>query len=405
MGRLHQRIGWLGLRQGLAGLLAMTAAASFPAGLAAEQAPSRTAEFANGFPTDANFFPIGVWLQQPRNAAAFRALGINTYVALWRAPSEADLAHLERHGLHVIAEQTPAVLSRRNAHVIRAWLHSDEPDNAQPDGRGGFGDCILPPEVVARYEAIRAADRTRPVFLNFGQAVANPTWFGRGSKCSMITPEAYYRPASRGADILSFDIYPAAEDRQGHVMGKLELVGRGVANLRKWAQPGQPVWAAIETTHINNPARRPLPHEVRSEVWMALIHGANGIHYFVHEWQPSFREDGVFRYPDTVREIARVNEQVRALAPILNSPSLADRVTVDTGADIATMVKRHGNATYVFAVNMRKAPANARLVLAGTAGPYAVVLGEDRLVKLEGGVIRDEFQDYGVRLYKIPDAS
>jgi hypothetical protein len=389
----------------LSALLAVAMPSVLPAAVVAEEAQPRPAGFVNGFPTDANFFPIGVWLQHPRNAAAFSAMGINTYVGLWRTPSEDQLEQLEQHGLHLIIEQTRSALELRNAHVIRAWLQADEPDNAQSNGKGGYGDCILPQEVVERYRGMRALDATRPVFLNFGQAVANPKWFGRGVKCSQITPEAYYRPASRGADILSFDIYPAAEERQAHVQGKLELVGKGVANLKQWSQPGQPVWAAIETTHINNPSRRPLPHEVRSEVWMALIHGSNGIFYFVHEWQPSFREDGVFRYPDTVREIARVNEQVRALAPVLNSPSLANRVTVDTGADIATMVKRHGNATYVFAVNMRKTPANARLVLADIVGPYAVVLGEDRLVKLEGGAIRDEFQDYGVRLYKIPDAN
>ena len=31
--------------------------------------------------------------------------------------------------------------------------------------------------------------------------------------------------------------------------------------------------------------------------------------------------------------------------------------------------------------------------------------GGAKMVKLEGGAIRDEFQDYGVRLYKIPDAN
>jgi hypothetical protein len=241
------------------------------------------------------------------------------------------------------------------------------------------------------------------VFLNFGQAVANSKWFGRGSKCSQIAPEAYYRPASRGADIVSFDIYPAAEERQAHVKGKLELVGKGVANLKQWSQPGQPVWAAIETTHINHPSRRPLPHEVRSEVWMALINGSNGIFYFVHEWQPSFREDAVFRYPDTVREITLVNEQIRQLAPVLNSSTPTNRVTVEAPVEIATLVKRHGEATYVFAVNMEKKPAKARLLISGLAGPSAVVLGEDRAVRLEDGAIRDEFGDYGVHLYKIPD--
>jgi hypothetical protein len=310
---------------------------------------------------------------------------------------------LERHGMHLIAAQSPQTLALGNVRVIKAWLQTDEPDNAQADGRGGWGDCIMPDAVVRRYDELRAVDPTRPVFLNFGQTVANPTWFGRGWKCTRIPPQSYYTASSAGADIVSFDIYPVAEERQRHVMGRLELVGRGVANLRSWSRVGQPVWNAIETTHIKNPARRPTPQEVRSEVWMSLIHGSSGIFYFVHEWQPSFREDGVFRYPDTVEEIARINAEIGQLAPVLNGETLAGRVQINAPVDIATLAKRHGGATYVFAVNMEKRPAKATLVLPGKSGTQATVLGEDRVVALRHGALEDDFAPYGVRLYRVPD--
>ncbi len=380
-------------------LIALAGAAPAPQ---AEQSLPGSRAFANGFPQDADFFPIGVWLQSPHNAAAFSAMGINTYVGLWRPPSEGQLAQLERHGIHLIVEQTTAARALPNAHVIRGWLHSDEPDNAQANSAGGYDDCILPEEVVRRYREIRSIDATRPVFLNFGQAVANPRWFGRGEKCSQIAPADYYRPASAGADIVSFDIYPAAEERQAYVKGRLELVGRGVANLKQWSGPGRPVWNAIEATHINNPTRRPLPPEVRSEVWMSLIHGSTGIFYFVHEWQPSFREDGIMRYPDVVQEVTRLNAQIKELAPVLNSPTPAIVVKVAAPVEIATMVKAHGGSTYLFAVNMQRESAKATLTLASPVGESALVLGEDRAVDVRGGAIEDTFAPYGVRLYKMP---
>jgi hypothetical protein len=376
--------------------------AGWPAMIAAEQLPPKPRQFANGFPTDPQFFPIGVWLQNPRNADLYKIIGINTFIGIWGTPTAEQLAQLDQHGLFLIVQPTPAALALPNAKVIRAWMQMDEPDNAQPDGRGSYGDCIMPDEVVRRYEAARALDATRPVFLNFGQAVANAKWIGRGSKCSQITPQSYYTAAGRGADIVAFDIYPAAEDRQRHVMGKLELVGRGVANLKRWSQPGQLVWAGIETTRINNPSRRPQPAEIRSEVWMALVHGSTGVYYFVHEWTPTFREDGVFRYPDNVEEITRINAQIKGLAPILNTPTLAGRARIEAPIEIAAMVKHHGDAYYVFAVNMEKMPAKVRLVLSEIPGDYAVVLGEDRIVKVEGAVIADEFPESRVRLYKIP---
>jgi hypothetical protein len=387
------------------GLLLVATLAGWPVTLSAEESPPRTRQFANGFPSDPSFFPIGVWLQNPAKAGVYRAMGINTFIGLWGTPTAEQLAQLDEHGLYLIVEQTTAVRSLPNAHVIRAWMQVDEPDNAQPDGRGGYGDCIMPDEVVRRYEGLKSFDPTRPIFLNFGQAVANAQWIGRGAKCSRIAPQSYYTASSRGADIVAFDIYPAAEDRQAHVKGKLELVGRGVANLKSWAPPGQPVWSAIETTHIYNPSRRPLPDEIRSQVWMALIHGSSGIFYFAHEWKPSFREDGVFRYPDVVEELTRINAQIKALAPALNSPTLPAPVTVEAPVEIATMVKRYGGAHYVFAVNMQKKAAKVRLTIAPLSASSAVVVGEDRLIEIRGAVIEDEFSEYGVRIYKVQENS
>jgi hypothetical protein len=396
------RVWYWGLSLAVLAVLAAGLATSSPQPVAVtlQDVPPHPREFPNGLPKDTGFVPIAVWLQQPDSAAAFSDIGINTFIGLWHPPTEAGLAQIEKHGLHLIVQQTPEAIALRHKQVIRGWLHVDEPDNAQPIG-GGYGDCIVPENVVRMYGEMRAVDPTRPVYLNFGQAVANPRWFGRGPRCSAIVPKDYYTPASRGADIVAFDIYPVVETRQAHVIGKLDLVGRGVANLKAWSPPGQPVWAAIETTHINNPSRRPLPHEVRSEVWMALIHGASGITYFVHEWKPSFREDGVFRYPDTVEEIRRINTQIRSLAPVLNSATVPMGVRVDAPVEIATMVKRYGTDTYVFAVNMERKTTRARLVLSNPAAGNALVLGEERTLNLNSGGIEDEFGAYAVHLYKI----
>jgi hypothetical protein len=43
-----------------------------------------------------------VWLQSPRNAARYKALGINLYVGLWRGPTEEQVAELKRLGMPVI---------------------------------------------------------------------------------------------------------------------------------------------------------------------------------------------------------------------------------------------------------------------------------------------------------------
>jgi len=357
--------------------------------------------FSNGLPTDPGFFPIAVWLQQPYNAGKFAAIGINTFGGLWRPPEPTGLAQLRSHGIYLILEQTAEALALKDNTTIRGWLQTDEPDNAQSDGQGGYGDCISPEEIVRRYDEMRSHDSTRPVYLGFGQAVANPKWIGRGTKCAAIAPEVYYKAASRGADIVAFDIYPIAETDQAHVMGRLDLVGRGVRNLKSWAPPGVPVWADIETTHIKNPYRRPTPEEIRSEVWMAIINGATGINYFVHEWEPSFNEDGVFQYPDVVAGLKKLNGQIRDLAPVLNSPTIEGAVKINSPGELAYMVKQDAATTYLFAVNMGEEPVSAKMAMAADSAPKAVVVGEDRAIDVEGGAFEDSFQRYQVHIYEL----
>ena len=385
----------------------MTAARALTVALvvALSAVPPAVAEaFANGFPAEPGVFPIGVWLQNTRHAGLYKAFGINTFVALWKGPTEVQLSQLAEHGLYAVAEQSPAAMALPHAGVIRAWMQIDEPDNAQRLAAGGYGDCVQPDELLRRYEALKTADPTRPVLMNCGQGVANPAWVGRGAVCSRMDHERYYSVASRAADIVSFDIYPAAEERQAHVQGRLDLVAVGVEKLRRWAAPDARVWAFIETTHIKSAERRPTAAEVRAEVWMAIVHGARGIVYFVHEWKPTFREDGMFRYPEVAAEVARTNALIAKLAPALNAGGPVEGVEAESAVRIATLARRHEGSVYIVAVNMERKAAVASLRVPGVSGE-GVAMGEERIAHVEGGRLSDHFEPYGVHVYRLPGSS
>jgi hypothetical protein len=105
-----------------------------------------------------------------------------------------------------------------------------------------------------------------------------------------------------------------------------------------------------------------------------------------------------------VVEIGRINHQIHDLAPILNRPSITDVKVESSNPDVPVeaIVKRHGDATYVFAVCMRGAKTTASFTVTGLGGgSRAKVLGEDRDAKVTDGVFRDTFQPWDVHLYEI----
>jgi hypothetical protein len=351
----------------------------------------------NGFPTDAGFFPIGVWLQSPVRAARYKAIGINTFVGLYQGPTEEQLAALAKYDMFTIADQNDVALNSVNGHIMKGWLHGDEPDNAQPIGFGRYGTCIPANEVVRQTRDMKARDPTRPVMINFGQGVASDFWQGRGP-CT--GDHDYYSIALQGADILSFDIYPIGSSIP-QVKGKLEYVARGVTNLVNRIDDMQSVWSAIETTALD-PTHPPLAAQVRAEVWMALIHGARGIFYFAHEFAPKFREDAIFAHRDIVEEVVRTNALIKLLAPVLNSPSVPQRVNVRSNAPIDIMVKLQEHSVYIFAVSMRNVLSRPEFKVAAVGDTQAQVIGEQRNIAITGGTFEDLFEGYDVHLYRIP---
>ena len=400
---------------------------------AAASHPSPYASWANGLPADPSFFPIAVWLQDPARAAEYRAIGVNLYVGLWRGPTEEQLATLGEHGMKVICHQNELGLQHRDNPTIVAWMHGDEPDNAQSMERfwkndaeaanqawpgtpsqtleqwGQWGPPIPPGAIIADYQQIRQRDPSRPVFLNLGQGVAWDGWHGRGIRTNH--PEDYPEYI-KGSDIVSYDIYPV-NSNHADVQNKLHLVPFGVERLRQWSDDEKIVWNVIECTQYGRGGRRPTPHEVKAQAWMSLVRGSRGLIYFVHEFEVKdsanqvirpFTEAGLLRDREMARAVGALNHRIHALAPVLNSPTIDKAVIVQTAnenAPVEAMVKQHGGATYVFAVGMRPETAQATFQLQGIGDATAEVLDEQRTLPVAGGTFADEFEPYGVHLYRI----
>jgi len=411
----------------------------------AAEMPGRTpyAQWKNGPPSDPNWFPIAVYLQSPKNASRYKEVGVNLYIGLWQGPTEEQLAELHKHDIKLICEQNEVGLKHLDDPMIVGWMQMDEPDNAQPMGRywqsteqikkawpnapaeglpqwhtrtmeewGQWGPCESPKTIVERCEDMKANDPTRPVYVGLGMGVCCDEWPGR-RRAGHPEDYALYM---RGADIAGFDVYPMATTFE-KARDRIWLVPYGVQRLVKWSRGRTIIWNSLECTAISRADRGPTPHQVRAEVWMSLIHGSTGIIYFAHVMESSrFSETGLLDNPQMAGEVKRTNEQVQRLAPVLNSPTIPDAVTVAAepsrvsqglahtlgGGPVAVMAKRHNGAAYVFAVNMEDWPVHTTFQLTGLNGKAAVeVIDEGRALDAQGGRFADAFGPHAVHLYRI----
>ena len=351
-------------------------------------------QWSHGPSADPSYFPIAVWLQEPRLAPKYKAAGFNVYVGLWRGPTEQQLAELKKDGMHVICEMNDVGRAHIDDPTIIGWMHGDEPDNAQPKRGGGYGPFVKPQVVQQWYEQKKQADPTRPIMLNLGQGVANDNWHGRGSGAKLDD----YIDFVKGGDIISFDVYPVA-----HISPDvLWYVPKGIDRLKKWSGGQKIIWNCIECA--NGDKGKATPSQVKAEVWMSLIHGTHGLIYFVHEFHPKFNEHALLDDPEMLAAISAINKQIHELAPVINSPAeelaSVNSSSADVPIDITARV--HEGSTYVFAVGMRNHPTKGEFTIRNLPGKaVAEVIGENRKIELTDGHFSDDFASYAVHLYKI----
>jgi len=365
--------------------------------------------WANSFPTDPSFFPIGIWaetLADPAFIGQYKALGVNTFTNLWNGPTTDVMDQLKTNGMYGIADTPDSSLTASfNAtygNKLAGRYYQDE-----GDGRDVCGDqptwlkvlCFTTPQgrtspvaLKNMADAIRAKDPTRPIFGQFTKPVALLDYLS----------ESEARAYVDGVDIVSFDWYPLTD---GYTPGQLWEQADAVQTTRRLSGYAKPVWPAIETSYVfPDTTYRPTPAEVSAEVWNAVIGGARGIQYFNHSFSPIAGTQRVLldpRYADIAAAVKTTNLRIAELAPVLNAPYADGLVTV-TGGSVNHMVKAFNGSYYVFVAGRSRAAQNVNLQFNGLADATATVLYENRTVPVAGGQLNDTLpNETTIHIYKI----
>jgi hypothetical protein len=379
-------------------------------------------------------FPIGVWLQDPLrerngtiNAINYKGIGINSFIGLWRWPSEVDkypgynppaARALRDAGMKVYAGSNQAAVDWNLAHpefasTFVGYLMGDEPDMNKVSGDATLAAASMPDAWRQAGNALRAADPTRAVYANFGKGFALDPWVGYhvGPGPTQAADFAkYIEPTT----FLSSDYYAVTDPYEQLNQHGIWGYGRAVDNTERNAG-GRAVWGFVECSApfpagkvANNIAGRMPPDLIMPAVWEMVVHGADGIIYFCHDFSNGgMVEDGCLADPGMPAAMKLANTSVQSYAGVLQTPDVTGTTTTTNGSvAVVTLMKKLGGSTYLFAMGDGNASyPNGQSVVAtitvGGAGSRAVqVLSDGRTIQMTNGQFTDTFGAYQLHIYK-----
>jgi hypothetical protein len=368
--------------------------------------PTWYGAFSNPLPTRASFFPIGVWFESVVSQADIekdRRAGLNTYVVLTR---NSDLRLIASNRMHVLA-QHGEWQGQAPARAIAGWELRDEIDmELGPDQ--GFQELQrilagLPSDGRMRYNnygkgvMFWETDAEAARFVNAQDLVSADTyWFSDENICSQW----------EGGALLSGSTRPLTATE----CHRASNYGATVRRMRRLVSPARskPVWAFVEVGHPFSEDNWPTiqPAEVQAAVWHSLIAGARGIIYFNHSFGGPNETQHALRDPayGAVRSaVRRTNRRIRALASVLNAPTVSSGWSQGSGT--RAIVKWAKRRLYVFAGSAGSA-VRGRFALRCVRGRRARVLYENRSVRVRAGRFTDSFADgNAIHIYRMDGRS
>lgn len=238
------------------------------------------------------------------------------------------------------------------------------------------------------YRRINDTDGYHPVYVNYS---------------SYIPPGVQYVD---WFDVLMTDPYwiPAAGPEDG-IRGTINFVSY-ITSLtdRRGAERRQPVVIIPVAERWSGAFKRSLTSaEQICQSYLALIHGAKGLFFFVYP----------FRYAKTLQTFKALGHQLKALAPCIVAPDIPHRLEyVNVQSDPckgvfppiqARLFGAPDGRHLLLAANSKSWPVAAKFTISGLQGEIGERFSERKWTTADNS-FQDEFAAFGVRAYVLPAA-
>ena len=157
----------------------------------------------------------------------------------------------------------------------------------------------------------------------------------------------------------------------------------------------------IFTPLFEKSSGRPLPlsaDQQRCQTYMALAADVRGLLYW--DWPAVYQPNW--------QMLQCLAVEIRQIAPVLLSPTPPQTIvgTVDTkNSPIRMLIKHHEGQTHVIVVNGSPEPMLVRYEFAGGVSARVSRWFDEQTFDMVGGVLEDQIEGYGRRVYRWPSSS
>lgn len=339
--------------------------------------------------------------------------GINVYHGL---NPFSNWAQLTTTGMFYVG---PAYTYQGNGQTMPAnfaqWVGYNMPDEV--DGTSGSGQNAV--DIVKQMsDEYAALNDGRVITANYTQTTLQPSF-------AQYSDQLYNYKNIHG---VSIDMYWYTIPNSSFGVGYVSAVN-GPANPRSASSYGamvrgmrqinaasgklKPMWMFVECLSGSpgeNFVRDITPAELKGAVMSSIIAEARGIMWFNNVASQGFEVGNVlrqaqvqgsgFRGAAQIAAMKEVNDQVKALAPVINSQSY----TWSFGTNMDTMLKYQGGFAYVFAMMSNNSATGSRTFTlpSEVTGTSVEVVGESRTLTATSGVFTDTFAaESSYHIYRI----
>ncbi|HUT56702.1 MAG TPA: hypothetical protein VNA25_02380 [Phycisphaerae bacterium] len=333
--------------------------------------------------------PLGVW-QQPEYLFAYhRHLGMNCLV--W--PPGGGRPRATRPGYLIGAAKAG----------LGAIVHYEPNLVPMPATWGWISSSWTPDKGAQRYRQLRQADPNHVVMVNFpahellkGEQAEFAKQAVRNTDCvvSHVWPEMLdpnHRNLRNVGDLVD-RIRRACKDRPG---GEVSI----------WPDINPHLWT-LQKARGGTLYPAPTPAELRFQVWLALIHGADGICFFPISFDPFVWTQIPAKCE---QELGRTSRLVQRFAEALTaeeSPLKIKLTGTRKGGVVDFTTRRLKGNDYVFVVNGQAEPQTVRMEAEGLGTERRLhdAIG-DKPVPASGGAHEEKLGGLELRIWRIEPAA